>query len=161
MNTKVKPARQIRTQQGVRRSATDCNPRFHDNSFIPALLRRGATEPPGICDWASSCLETRLPAALTMRYNPHLSTHIPPRQIRRGIGAECQTPRASLRGKSTAGLPPDLYKCGGSAPPFPTGGFIPAFARCCFCIAISLLVLTSPIHIPFYAYIIPNPLLPA
>jgi hypothetical protein len=27
----------------------------------------------------------------------------------------------------TAGLPPDLYKCGGSAPPFFTGGFIPAF----------------------------------
>ena len=25
------------------------------------------------------------------------------------------------------------------------GGFIPAFARCCFCNAVSLLVLTSPI----------------
>ena len=29
-------------------------------------------------------------------------------------------------------------------PPFSTGGFIPAFARCCFCIAASLLVFTSP-----------------
>ena len=28
---------------------------------------------------------------------------------------------------------------------FPTGGFIPAFARCCFCIAANLLVFTSPI----------------
>jgi len=27
---------------------------------------------------------------------------------------------------------------------FPGGGFIPAFARCCFCIAASLLVFTSP-----------------
>ena len=27
----------------------------------------------------------------------------------------------------TAGLPTDLCKCGGSAPPFPIGGFIPAF----------------------------------
>ena len=53
------------------------------------------------------------------------------RLIRRRIGAECQTPRASLGGKSAAGIPPDLCKCGGSAPPFPTGGFIPAFARCC------------------------------
>ncbi len=29
------------------------------------------------------------------------------------------------------------------------GGFIPAFARCCFCIAASLLVFTSPIRFPF------------
>lgn len=29
---------------------------------------------------------------------------------------------------------------------FPIGGFIPAFARCCFCIAASLLVFTSPIE---------------
>ena len=42
-------------------------------------------------------------------------------------------------------LPPHLYKCGGSAQaPFFIGGFIPAFARCCFCIAASLLVFTSP-----------------
>jgi hypothetical protein len=31
------------------------------------------------------------------------------------------------------------------APHFTAGGFIPAFARCCFCIAASLLVFTSPI----------------
>ena len=52
--------------------------------------------------------------------------------------------KASLGGKSAAGLPPDLCKCGGSAPPFPIGGFIPAFARCCLCIAANLLVFTSP-----------------
>ena len=45
--------------------------------------------------------------------------------------------------------PPDLYKCGGSTPPFFTGGgFIAAFARCCFCIAINLLVFTSPMTSP-------------
>jgi len=57
--------RQVRTQQGVRRSATDCNPRFHGSYIAPALLRRGATEPPAICDWEIIYLETRLPAALT------------------------------------------------------------------------------------------------
>ena len=31
-------------QQGVRRSATDSNPRFHGSYIAPALLRRGATE---------------------------------------------------------------------------------------------------------------------
>ena len=30
--------------------------------------------------------------------------------------------------------------------PFFTGGLIPAFARCCFCIAANLLVFTSPIR---------------
>jgi len=35
------------------------------------------------------------------------------------------------------------------APHFTAGGFIPAFARCCFCIAASLLVFTSPIRLPF------------
>ena len=29
------------------------------------------------------------------------------------------------------------------------GGRMPAFARCCFCIAASLLVFTSPIRFPF------------
>ena len=52
--------------------------------------------------------------------------------------------RANLGGKSAADLPPDLYKCGGSAPPF-IGGFSAAFARCCLCIAANLLVFTSPI----------------
>lgn len=33
----------------------------------------------------------------------------------------------------------------GPASPF-TGGFIPAFARCCFCIAANLLVFTSPMR---------------
>ena len=47
-----------------------------------------------------------------------------------------QTLKTVWRGKSAAGLPPNLCKCGGSAQaPFFTGGFIPAFARCCFCIA--------------------------
>ena len=53
--------------------------------------------------------------------------------------------RANLGGKSAAGLPPDLYKCGGSAPPFFAGSFIPAFARCCLYIAASLLVFPSHI----------------
>ena len=35
----------------------------------------------------------------------------------------------------------------GPTPPF-TGGFIPAFARCCFCIAANLLVFTSPTVFP-------------
>jgi hypothetical protein len=34
------------------------------------------------------------------------------------------------------------------APHFIAGGFIPAFARCCFCIAASLLVFTSPMTSP-------------
>ena len=41
----------------------------------------------------------------------------------------CKTFKTVWRGKSTAGLPPNLCKCGGSAPPFFTGGFNPAFAR--------------------------------
>ena len=56
-------------QQGVRRSATDSNSRFHGSSIVPTLLRRGATEPPAICDCEINCLETRLPAALAMHYN--------------------------------------------------------------------------------------------
>ena len=44
----------------------------------------------------------------------------------------------------------------GPTPPF-SGGFIPAFARCCFCIAISLLVFTSPSVFPLLPRIIPKP----
>ena len=43
----------------------------------------------------------------------------------------------------------------GPTPPF-SGGFTPAFARCCFCIAISLLVFTSPTVFPLLPRIIPN-----
>ena len=39
------------------------------------------------------------------------------------------------------------------APPF-TDGFIPAFARCCFCIAASLLVFTSPMTSAYDCYCI-------
>ena len=39
---------------------------------------------------------------------------------------------------------------------FPVGGFIPAFARCCFCIAASLLVFTSPTVFPLLPRSIPN-----
>ena len=39
---------------------------------------------------------------------------------------------------------------------FPTDGFIPAFARCCFCIAANLLVFTSPTVFPLLPRIIPN-----
>ena len=53
------------------------------------------------------------------------------------------------------GLPPDLYKCGGSGWGDRVGGvtfggwdFSLAFARCCFCIAANLLVFTTPIRIP-------------
>ena len=35
------------------------------------------------------------------------------------------------------------------APHFTGSGRMPAFARCCFCIAASLLVFTSPIRFPF------------
>ena len=60
-----------------------------------------------------------------------------------------KTLKTVWRGKSAAGLPPDLCKCGGCAQtPFFIGGFIPAFARCCFCIAASLLVFTSPMTSP-------------
>ena len=45
-----------------------------------------------------------------------------------------------------------LWNGGGNPVPFRVppafGGFIPAFARCCFCIAASLLVLTSPMVSP-------------
>ena len=41
-------------------------------------------------------------------------------------------------------------------PPFFTGGFIPAFARCCFHIAANLLVFTSPTVFPLLPRIIPN-----
>ena len=58
--------------------------------------------------------------------------------------------RANLRGKSASALPPDLYKCGGGAQtPFFAGGVIPAFARCCLCIAANLLVFTSPMTSSF------------
>ena len=39
---------------------------------------------------------------------------------------------------------------------FPVGGFIPAFARCCFCIAANLLVFTSPTVFPLLPCSIPN-----
>ena len=43
------------------------------------------------------------------------------------------------------------------APHFIAGGFIPAFARCCFCIAANLLVFTRPISTKFNPWIfLPN-----
>ena len=84
-------------QQGVRRSATDSNSRFHGSSIVPTLLRRGATEPPAICDCEINCLETRLPAALAMHYNPHLSTLIPARQSTLPLNRRHQSTTCSSR----------------------------------------------------------------
>ena len=77
-------------------------------------------------------LPRKMPRSLSHRY--------PRRQ------AYSQNLYGSVRPFYPSNLPPHLYKCGGRARAgFFIGGFIPAFARCCFCIAASLLVLTSPI----------------
>ena len=83
------------------------------------------------------------PIQATLKTTPEATTEIisnPPRKLPRQT-TYYNKQAGRWRGRNQvrlrpSNLPPHLYKCGGSAQaPFFTGGFTPAFARCCFCIA--------------------------
>ncbi len=93
-------------------------------------------------------------AAVFFKFYKTLKVHLDGRSqfASRGSGT------AANRGYGLDCPPVNFPRGTGAFQSLRAGGRMPALARCCFCIAASLLVFTSPIRMPFYLHVTSHPL---